>query len=146
MTPRAVFAVACLLLAAAYGCEGPQPAATARTGEQLAAIQTTQVEASRDDTFRAAAAVMIDRGMMITMSDFSAGLIRAGQWGYSGGIGRASLVTGPGLVVWVHSDEPSRTTMRVSFDQGTSQEGVNRFVEQVQNRLLAAAEPRGPAP
>jgi hypothetical protein len=120
--------------------------ATILTPEQVAAIQTRDVEASPDRAFRAAAAVMLDRGMVIAMSDFNAGLLGAGAWGYAAGVGRAELRPGSGLVVWMRPAGPARTTMRVKFAAGDSEEATSRFVEQVERRLLASAEARRPAP
>src|SRR5262245_10068719 len=98
MTPRALTPAWALVPALAAGCADPPPMVTP---EQLAAIQTVEIDTTRDEAFRAAAAVMIDRGMVIAMSDFNAGLVSSGRWNYVSGVGRAAVAPSGSLVVWV---------------------------------------------
>jgi hypothetical protein len=59
----------CMMLA---GCEAPGPKLSQA---QMNALETREVEASFDDTYRAASNALFDAGYTIAMSDKSAGLL-----------------------------------------------------------------------
>ncbi len=117
---------------------------------ELEAIQTRSIDAPADAVFRAAAGVMLDRGMVITMSDYPGGLVSGMIWI---GVPHASphAIT-PGhtfseVVVWVRPDGRGRTLMRVqpvsSAVPVPDAEVVSRIAARVAERtLIAAAPPR----
>lgn len=136
------------LIAAGLGAAGhvtgcAAPSTPKLTPEQMSALQTREIDAPVDATFRAAAGVMMDSGMAISMSDHAAGLVSGANWGYIGGVNHAYRTEWGGVLVWVRSAGPGRSSMRVSFGEGTNPEAepVSRFAAQVQERVMMASEP-----
>lgn len=145
MTPaRAILPLAAALSA---GCAS-QPALTP---VQLEAIQTREIDAPVDAAFRAAAGVMLDRGMIITLSDGSAGLIGAREWMDAPHAHTHATPDSPyapvEVVVWVRSADPGRSLLRIQFGRGGLQdadaETVSRFAEDVGDRTLTAPRKGG---
>lgn len=144
---RGALAIILLALTAIpAGCVSTPSLAPAQVEE----MQTRRIDAAPDVAFRAVAGVMLDRGMIIVLSDASAGLI-----GASGSAqGQCSHGhTSPGapdaptqIVVWVRPDTVGTSLIRVQFSQGgltsTDRELVSRFAEDVGKRTLAASTKR----
>ena len=143
--PRAILFV--LTAAAAAGCAASRPNLTTA---QLDAIQTRQIDAPPDVAFRAAAGVMLDRGMMITLSDGGAGLIGARAWMDAPQSHAQNAPDSPyattQVVAWVRPSAAGHSLLRVQFGRGgltaADAEVVSRFAEDVARRTLVAA-PKG---
>lgn len=114
------------------------------SAQQWRAVQTREVDAGRDITLRAAAAVLMDEGFLFTMSDFDAGLV-AGARGPNAGTGdNATPILGNDVKfvqVWV-SNGAGRTQVRSDIRNLVGRRGdpaaVTRFVAGVERRVATA--------
>lgn len=143
---RATAALSLLGLAAC----APTPSKLAPA--QIEAIQTRRIDAPPDAALRAAAGIMLDRGMVITMSDFSGGLVAGSAWSAPGPHTHGPDQRLAEVVVWVRPDgrgslmrvQPIRSSVPLA-----DADLVSRIAGQVSQRALMAApghRDRGEAP
>lgn len=118
---------------------------------QAEAIEVRNVAAGRDEAFRAVAGVMLDRGMMVTLSDHSAGIIGGATWAgspYAQHTHTPDSLNGPDAVtVWVRPASARESILRIQFAYGGSPRrdaaAVSRFATDVSERLMMAPLARG---
>ncbi len=145
MNPARALAVT-LATAALAAC-----APTSRTlaPEALEAVQTRTVEAQPDAAFRAAVGVLLDRGMIVTLSERGAGLVAASTYlagpGHDHAASPGVLNGSEAIVVWVNPVAPGRCNLRIQHvraggvvaDAGSP----SAFAAEVDQRLVMAARP-----
>jgi hypothetical protein len=145
---RSARTIAALLTTAALAACGPTRSALSPA--RIDAIESRPIDAAPDAAFRAAAGVMFDRGMFITLSDQGAGLVAGSSW-YSGPASdgvhvHASTNAPTDVTVWVRPDSAGRTILRVQFARAGIPEPdaaqVSRFADEVGRRALMAAPTR----
>ncbi len=137
----------CALALALGACASTRPP---MSPAQLDVIESRPIEAPPDAAFRAAAGVMLDRGLVITLSDRSAGLVGGSTWIYGpivdGAHHPGSLNAPVEIIAWVRPDPAGRSILRAQFAKtgipAADADQVSRFAEEVGARALIAAAPR----
>jgi hypothetical protein len=137
------------MVAGACASEGP-----ALSPAQREALETRPVDTPADQALRAAAGVLMDQGMIISLSDAGAGLVAGRSW-VGGGMSEVrsprSRLFSSSILVWVRPLDAGRSEIRVQVTLpgggGPDERRVSDFVRQVHERTMmwsGTLPPKGP--
>lgn len=144
--PRSMLPLAAL--AAAAPMTACAPTRPALTRDQVDAIEVRHIDAAPDDTFRAAAGVMLDRGMVIVLSDRDAGRVSGVLW-----IGNPWITPRPydhdsQIEIFIRPAPDAGSLMRVHLTRYAEpvhdHDKVAAFAGDVRQRTLVATPPATP--